>query len=135
MITNNLKATIVANNQNATQFYQQTEDDNCRQESENDNCHKRSANHNSHQQEYTNRKDHFLIRLKRMIPGSTTGLNALEEPCTGGIVTEPREMARLLTEHRGKVLTAKPVDSRLLSRWLRDIHDKLPPASDGRWRP
>ena len=82
---------------------------------------------------YRMRKENLLVRLKRMMPGSTSGLNALEDAASGGICTEPRDMARLLTEHWGRVLTSKPISSHLLERWLQDLPQKLAPIEDGRW--
>ena len=67
--------------------------------------------------EYAIKKEHLLVRLRRLMPGTTSGLNALEDPSSGAVVTEPREMARLLTEHWGKVLTSQPIDKHLLARW------------------
>ena len=83
--------------------------------------------------EYQQKKEQLLVRLKRMLPGSTTCLGALEDPASKAVTTDPRNMARLLTEHWGRTLTAKPVDQRLLSAWLRDVQDRLPPASDTCW--
>ena len=70
---------------------------------------------------YRMRKENLPVRLKRMMPGSTSGHNALEDAASGGNCTEPRDMARLLTEHWGRVLTSKPISSHLLERWLQDL--------------
>ena len=83
--------------------------------------------------ERSRRTENILVRLKRLLPGNTSGLKALEDPEGSGLVTEPGDIARVLTEHWGRVLTSKPVDSRLLNRWLRDLPDKLPPAADACW--
>ena len=85
--------------------------------------------------EYQHKKDQILVRLKKLLPGSTSGLNALEDPVTGNTVTDPQDMARLLTEHWGRILTGRPINKSLLSLWLRDLHCRLPPRQDPCWIP
>ena len=80
--------------------------------------------------DYRCQKEQLLVRFKRLTPGNTSGLNALEDAATGGIVTDPRGMAKALTEHWGNVLTAKPINKVLLQKWLDDLHDKLPTQED-----
>ena len=92
---------------------------------------KRNRAKTSH--EYIQHKEHILVRLKRLLPGSTTGLNALEDPTSQDLVTEPREMARVLTEHSGRVLTGKPISKHLLSRWLQELPDKLVTSDNASW--
>ena len=59
------------------------------------------------------------------MPGSSTGLSALEDPLSHKVFSDPKDMARVLTEHWGRVLTGRPVNSSLLSKWLRNLSDKL----------
>ena len=54
----------------------------------------------------------------------------MEDTIVGDVTSDPKEMAGLLVEHWGRVLTSKPVDRHLLSRWLRDLQDKLPVSLD-----
>lgn len=95
--------------------------------------HELSAARKLNSAEYTSKKEQRLVRLKRMLPGSTTALSAMEDPVSCQATSDPKEMARLLIEHWGRILTAKPVDRQLLSRWLRDLPDKVPQAADACW--
>ena len=60
--------------------------------------------------EYCHKKEQLLVKLKRMMPGSTTGVTALEDPISHQVASDPEDMARILTEHWGRVLTGRPVD-------------------------
>ena len=54
-------------------------------------------------------------------------------PSSGAIMMQPREMVRIRTEHWGRILTATPIDSQLLKRWLRDLVGELLCFSDQCW--
>ena len=81
-------------------------------------------------EEYRSKKEQVLVRLKRLMPGNTSGLDALEDPVDKTVFTDPRDMARILTEHWGRVLTARPVNRSLLNTWLREMNHKLAHASE-----
>jgi len=63
----------------------------------------------------------LLTRLKKLLPGSVSGLDALVDPTSGTVHANPKDMARLLSEHWGKVLTGTPIDEHKLATWLRDV--------------
>ena len=82
--------------------------------------------------EYQCRKEQILVRLKRLLPGQGTTLNAVADPDTLEAVTEPSEMADILTRHWGNVFSSKPTCLRTLQGWLRLVGDRFPSADDPR---
>ena len=86
------------------------------------------------------RKEHILVRLKRLLPGDSLGLNATISE-DGVVTTDPAEMAGILRSHWGKVFTRRPVDNTLLGAWLRRVCPRsgggtapgLPPRDSDCW--
>jgi hypothetical protein len=74
-----------------------------------------------------NYKEHLLVRLKRLLPGASTGLNAMADD-VGDITTDPRGMADILRNHWAKVFTQGDINRQLLNEWL---NVELPRRVDG----
>jgi hypothetical protein len=82
----------------------------------------------------TQRKDHILVRLKRLMPGASTSLQAMVDD-TGAVTADPEEMATSLRDHWGTVFAERSIDKQLLDKWLKNAtfppqeKDLLPPGS------
>ena len=87
---------------------------------------------------WSQRKEHILARLRRLIPGASTSLSAMKD-AAGNITADPEEMADILRAHWGSVFTKQNIDKQLLEKWisnatLRDDGDRLPPTSAPEWK-
>ena len=69
----------------------------------------------------TVRRDSIQLRLKRLVPGAASALNAV---CTadGSITTEPVAMADALRSHWGPTFAARAVDGDMLTAWLQEVY-------------
>ena len=63
------------------------------------------------------KKEHILTRLKRLVPGSTPGLNAMIDE-DGKVTAEPAGVASILRKHWAKTFTHRNIDRAKLDRWL-----------------
>ena len=63
------------------------------------------------------RRDRLHQRLKRLRPGSTTGLFAVMDP-QGHVQTDPVLIADILASHWRSVFSAQPIDEDRLDTWL-----------------
>ena len=68
------------------------------------------------------RKEHILVKLKRLIPAATPGINVMSDGA-GNLTTDPADMAKILQNHWGKVFTRQPVNHERLNDWQ---HDAFP---------
>jgi exonuclease III len=69
----------------------------------------------------TVRRDSIQLRLKRLVPGAASALNAV---CTadGSITTEPVAMADALRSHWGPTFAARAIDGDMLNAWLQEVY-------------
>jgi len=82
------------------------------------------------------KKENILTRIKRLLPGSLGGLNAMRNEA-GEITTDPKAIASILDLHWSKVFSKRGIDDVLLQQWLREEFGEvgeagLPEAS--RWK-
>jgi hypothetical protein len=82
-------------------------------------------------------KEHILTRLKRLVPGSTSGINALQAP-DGQVTTDRERMGTILSEHWSEVFRKKGINEELLDAWLADIFPPdqptgLPAPTSEKW--
>jgi len=68
-------------------------------------------------------KDSILQRLKRLSPGESTSLDALQD-AAGKIHTSPLEIAKMLRQHWEGVFKHKEVDSLALQIWMEELFIK-----------
>lgn len=62
------------------------------------------------------RKEHILLKLKRLLPGSTAVLKAVRT--RSGLTHEPSEVADALKDHWGYKLQKREVDLTVFRAWL-----------------
>ena len=65
------------------------------------------------------KKENILTRIKRLLPGSLGGLNAMRNEA-GEITTDPKAIAAILNLHWSKVFSKRGIDDALLQQWLRE---------------
>ena len=70
--------------------------------------------------EYRRSKESVMKKLKRLMPGNSTALAAIQLP-SGDVSSDPATMATALKEHWGKVFKHKEIDQNLLETWLASI--------------
>ena len=70
--------------------------------------------------EYRRSKESVMKKLKRLMPGNSTALAAIQLP-SGDVSSDPATMAAALKEHWGKVFKHKEIDQNLLETWLASI--------------
>ena len=88
------------------------------------------------------KKEQILTKLKRLVPGTTACLAAVQSP-EGEIITEPKEMAELLRRHWASVFSRKGIHEAKLCEWLSEefgafeditlVHLGLPDRASPRW--
>lgn len=87
------------------------------------------------------RKDHVLVRLRRLIPGAALCLKAMCDE-SGEVTTQPAKMAEILRKHWSGVFARKDIDETVLRRWLEDVFPDggrgqavigLPPRESPEW--
>ena len=76
-------------------------------------------------------KEHILVRLQRLLPGSATGLNVMRGK-DNQLTNTPAGMASILNAHWGAVFSRKDIAAHRIASWLVDV-PKLPQAADVRW--
>ena len=69
----------------------------------------------------THKKTQYIVKLKRLIPGACTAINAVIDE-GGHIMTDTGDMAKLLVEHWAQVFQHTPVMLEHLTEW----HNSLP---------
>ncbi len=67
---------------------------------------------------YKQRKNHILTRLKRLLPGHATEIQAIKHPSTGHISTQPSEVAACLTNHWQQTFLRKDTNAELRKVWF-----------------
>ena len=72
------------------------------------------------EQNRAHKKENILVKLKRLMPGASSGVNAMASD-QGEITTDPMEMANILRQHWGRVFTRKPTNGRLRNAWLNNV--------------
>ncbi len=83
--------------------------------------------------EISARKEHILRKMQRLIPGNAIGnVNAVVDPDSRKIISEPNKMAEILTGHWQNVFDSQPIDGNELSNWLAQIREKL--SFSGDWQ-
>ena len=65
-------------------------------------------------------KESVLRKLKRLIPGEPSGINAMKN-AAGATVTSPIEMAQVLKQHWQNVFKEKSVDTSLIPTWMEEF--------------
>ena len=70
-------------------------------------------------------KNNILSQLKRITPGASTSIGAIEKP-NGDYATDPDSIAQELSTHWRKTFKKKPIDKQLLKDWLTLLY---PPSS------
>ena len=63
------------------------------------------------------KKEQILTKLKRLVPGTTTSLPAVQSP-SGEIMTEPKEMAEVLCQHWRSTFSRTDINEEQLQGWL-----------------
>ena len=71
-------------------------------------------------QQQQRQKDCILKKLKKLIPGSSAELSAIQRE-DGTVTNEPAEMAEALKGHWQKVFKRKWVDRGILEEWFKDL--------------
>ena len=82
------------------------------------------------------KKENILTRIKRLLPGSLWGLNAMRNEA-GEITTDPKAIAAILNLHWSKVFSKRGIDDALLQQWLREEFGEVGEAGlqeDPRWK-
>jgi hypothetical protein len=75
--------------------------------------------------DYAARKEHFLVRLQRLIPGKTSNsIDAVLNPEDNQVITDSAHIAEILTKHWQKVFSRKPCNERLMHTWLSEVGSK-----------
>ncbi|CAK0851772.1 unnamed protein product [Prorocentrum cordatum] len=64
-------------------------------------------------------KENILVKLRRLLPGTCTGLNAMADE-DGASTADPAEIAGIMRKHWAEVFSRKTIDRTLLSSWLED---------------
>ena len=62
-------------------------------------------------------KEYILVKLKRLLPGTSTSLNFMIDD-EHNLHTVPKEIAECLSKHRGKVFEKKVIDLELVGEWV-----------------
>ena len=93
-------------------------------------------------EERTRAKENILRKLKRLMPGESTGIGAMQDS-TGTVRTTPEDIARILKQHWQGVFTEKQIDDHALQLWMEElfIYDEnagcfitgLPNQGDTQW--
>ena len=81
-------------------------------------------------------KERLHARLRRMVPGNTGSLKAVQLP-NGEITTDPATIAHALTDHWQKVFRRSELDPHLMDSWLHDSlpqEEQLPPMTEEEWK-
>ena len=73
--------------------------------------------HEANSAAYRQKKDHILVKLRRLTPGQNSALTAVKM-ASGEITTDPAQMAAALQTHWAQVFASKPMDGALLTKWL-----------------
>ena len=68
------------------------------------------------------KKEHVLVRLRRLLPGAALGIGALQSE-DGKVTADASEMAGILRSHWGRFFARRPINSSTLQTWL---HDAFP---------
>ena len=74
---------------------------------------------------YEQRRSNIVSSLSRLVPGSAGTVKAVRDPTTGWIATEPREVARILTEHWQQTFGVQRTDRQLRERWIDKVRGSL----------
>ena len=69
-------------------------------------------------------KESVVRKLKRLVPGESTGINAMKNSA-GAIVTSPNEIAQVLKQHWGGVFKRKQVRTEALQIWLEEFLSRM----------
>ena len=72
---------------------------------------------NVEQEEKAIKKSNILTKLKRLLPGNSSSLAAIQTQ-TGRVTGDPKGMAEALREHWERTFKAPLVDGDLMCRWL-----------------
>ena len=78
------------------------------------------------------RREHLLRRLKRLLPGQCSSLQGLLD-AAGKYVSDPEQVANMLSVHWGSVFSAADIDRSQLQTWLNEVGDRLPDCDDHCW--
>ena len=74
---------------------------------------------------YAQRKENILRKLRRLLPGSSGNINAVKDPLTDTVTTDPLEIADILTNYWQTVFDKKDTDAALRSCWIRRLTQRL----------
>ena len=86
-------------------------------------------------------KGDIIKKLKKLIPGSSSSINAMRGD-EGVVTTSPDDIAKILKTHWGGVFSRKEVDAMALDIWMRELFIQdgeglfltgLPNRESGRW--
>jgi len=69
------------------------------------------------------RKNHILLRLKRMSPAPDTALRAVVDPDTRSLTSSDADFSRVMSSHWGKVFGRTVTDESLGQKYLSNISD------------
>ena len=72
-------------------------------------------------------KEHILIQMKRLMPGSTSSsIGGILDETSQQVLTEAEDMAHILNVYWQEVFNKKTIDATLLGVWLSRISQRLP---------
>ena len=74
---------------------------------------------------YQQTRSQIMVRLKRLTPGATTSISAIQRS-NGTVTSEPAAMAAALQQHWERVFGNHDIDAELLENWL----ESLPPPGE-----
>ena len=83
--------------------------------------------------QYQQSKENILVKLKRLIPGGSSGSLSAVRSKHGLVSSDPKDMADWLTEHWGGVFSAKVINKRKLRQRLEASDYSLRVSAD-RWK-
>ena len=74
---------------------------------------------------FAQRKENILKKLRRLLPGTSGDINAIRNPETGAVSTDPPEIGLILTDHWQHVFNFTPTDGELRQKWLERLSPRL----------
>jgi hypothetical protein len=72
---------------------------------------------------HIHKKQNLLTKLKRLYPGSTSGIGAMEDH-EGNVHTDADSITKTLTEHWSQTFKATAIDHTLLTKWLDKVSER-----------
>ena len=77
------------------------------------------------------KKDCIISKIRRMMPGTATGINAMRSE-SGAIVTDAPDMANVLRKHWGKAFSKRGINRGKLDEWIEDVFSEQHHGSSGK---